>query len=121
MRSAMHRRLAAAEFPRRRRVTAQGGCLLRLHLHALFKVPDSLGRDLLFSGESNPINPLSVLPSWLSGFFFMAPIAIAFGTLLVVLGGGLFGLSDPEKRSYTAFIPSGFGILLIIAGIVARD
>ena len=41
--------------------------------------------------------------------------------MLVVLGGGLFGLSEPEKRSFTAFIPSAFGIALVVCGAVARN
>jgi len=49
----------------------------------------------------------------------MAPIAIAFGAMLVALGGGLFGLSP--NSSPTALIPAGFGILLIICGWIARN
>ena len=49
----------------------------------------------------------------------MAPIAILFGILLSLLGPILFFLSDPAKQSPTAFIPSGFGIALVICGIVA--
>jgi hypothetical protein len=51
----------------------------------------------------------------------MAPIAIVFGVLLAALGPILFFLSDPEKQSPTAFIPSAFGVLLIICGILARN
>jgi hypothetical protein len=47
-------------------------------------------------------------------------ITIIFGVLLSVLGGVLFGLSDPDHRSITALIPTLFGVLLIILGIVAR-
>ena len=51
----------------------------------------------------------------------MAPIAIVFGLLLTVLGPVLYFLSDPEKQSPTALIPSAFGIVLVILGIVARN
>ena len=51
----------------------------------------------------------------------MAPIAIVFGVLLAALGPILFFLSDPQKQSPTAFIPSGFGIALIVCGIVALN
>jgi len=53
-----------------------------------------------------------------SGVSSMSSIAITFGSLLVLLGGALFGLS--EKQSPTAFIPSGFGLALIICGLLAR-
>jgi hypothetical protein len=49
----------------------------------------------------------------------MAPIAITFGALLTLLGPILFFLSDPEKRSGTAFIPTGFGVALIVLGVLA--
>jgi hypothetical protein len=51
----------------------------------------------------------------------MAPIAIVFGVLLGALGPVLFFLSDPAKQSPTAFIPSGFGIALILCGVVALN
>lgn len=51
----------------------------------------------------------------------MAPIAMLFGVLLGVLGPSLYFLSDPEKQSLTAFIPSGFGLALIVLGVVARN
>jgi hypothetical protein len=51
----------------------------------------------------------------------MAPIAIGFGALLTLLGPVLFFLSDPAKQSPTAFIPSGFGIGLIVCGVLARN
>jgi hypothetical protein len=51
----------------------------------------------------------------------MAPHAIVFGVLLTLLGPMLYFLSVPEKQSLTAFIPSGFGIVLILLGIVARN
>jgi len=49
----------------------------------------------------------------------MSSIAITFGTLLILLGGGLYGIS--ENRSPTALIPAGFGVALILCGIVARN
>ena len=49
----------------------------------------------------------------------MAPIAILFGALLTALGPVLFFLS--ETRSPTAFIPCGFGVALIILGVLARS
>ncbi len=51
----------------------------------------------------------------------MAPIAIVFGLLLSALGPALFFLSDPEKQSPTAFIPTGFGVLLVICGAIALN
>ena len=48
-------------------------------------------------------------------------LAIFFGVLLAILGGVLFGLSDPERQRITALIPTLFGVLLIILGIVARN
>jgi hypothetical protein len=51
----------------------------------------------------------------------MAPIAIVFGVLLGLLGPVLYFLSDPAKQSPTAFIPTGFGVVLIILGVVARN
>ena len=51
----------------------------------------------------------------------MAPLAIVFGVLLTLLGPVLYFLSDPAKQSPTAFIPSGFGIALIILGVLARN
>jgi hypothetical protein len=51
----------------------------------------------------------------------MAPLAMVFGVLLTLLGPVLFFLSDPEKRSPTAFIPCIFGIILIVFGLIARN
>ena len=48
----------------------------------------------------------------------MAPIAMLFGTLLVILGGVLYGMA--EVKSVTALIPSFFGIALIVLGVIAR-
>jgi hypothetical protein len=50
---------------------------------------------------------------------FMSSIAIAFGALLTVLGVGLFGLSAGQAP--TALIPAGFGLFLIICGVIARN
>src|SRR2546423_1723336 len=49
----------------------------------------------------------------------MSNLAILFGVLLGILGGVLFGLS--ESHSPTALIPAGFGVGLILCGIVARN
>ena len=49
----------------------------------------------------------------------MAPIAIVFGVLLTARLVRFFFLS--EKPSPTAFIPSGFGLALIVCGMVARN
>lgn len=51
----------------------------------------------------------------------MAFHAILFGALLVVLGPVLYLLSEEASRSFTAFIPSGFGIALITLGLAARQ
>ncbi len=49
----------------------------------------------------------------------MARIATFFGILLVVLGIGLYAMSDPEHKSLTALIPSAFGLVLVLLGQVA--
>lgn len=49
----------------------------------------------------------------------MAPIAIIFGVLLGALGPALFFMSDTQ--SPTAFIPTGFGVALLVCGIMARN
>jgi uncharacterized membrane protein len=51
----------------------------------------------------------------------MGPIAIGFGVLLTLLGPVLYFLSDPAKQSPTAFIPSGFGVVLVILGVFAMN
>jgi 4-amino-4-deoxy-L-arabinose transferase-like glycosyltransferase len=48
----------------------------------------------------------------------VAPIAIAFGLLLSVLGGVLFAVA--ENKSPTALFPAYFGIALIVLGFVAQ-
>jgi hypothetical protein len=55
----------------------------------------------------------------MNGEIGMAPIAIFFGLLLSGLGPILYLLSDPAKQSLTAFIPTGFGIVLILCGVLA--
>jgi hypothetical protein len=49
----------------------------------------------------------------------MSNLAIVFGVLLGILGGVLFGLS--ESHSPTALIPAGFGIALILCGLIAKN
>jgi len=51
----------------------------------------------------------------------VARIAIIFGVLLAVLGVALYYMSDPDHKSYTAFIPSAFGAVLIVIGQVAQS
>jgi hypothetical protein len=51
----------------------------------------------------------------------MSTLAIVFGLALTALGGGLYGMSEPEHRSPTALIPSFFGIALIVCGLIARN
>jgi len=51
----------------------------------------------------------------------MAPIAIVFGFLLSALGPALYFLSDPERQSPTAFIPSAFGVVLLLCGVIALN
>ena len=54
----------------------------------------------------------------------MAPIAILFGVLLTLLGGGVYAYSlatEPDRASMTSLIPAFFGISLIVLGVVARD
>jgi hypothetical protein len=64
----------------------------------------------------------------------MARIAILFGTLMVILGVGLYGTAvaralnadevtgvHPAVRFLTALIPAGFGVVLIVLGLIARN
>jgi hypothetical protein len=51
----------------------------------------------------------------------MAFYAILFGALLILLGPLLYLLSDPAHQSFTAFIPSGFGVALLQLGLIARN
>jgi uncharacterized membrane protein len=52
----------------------------------------------------------------------MSSTSIAFGALLALLGGVLFVSSDLElAKRMTALIPTGFGILLIVCGLIARN
>jgi hypothetical protein len=50
----------------------------------------------------------------------VAPIAIAFGVLLTILGLVLYGMSEIDPKPTTALIPSALGVLLIVLGLVAR-
>ena len=49
----------------------------------------------------------------------MAPLAIAFGALLTLLGGGFYVYTGMEQP--TALIPAGFGLVLIVLGLIARN
>lgn len=52
----------------------------------------------------------------------MASIAIGFGVLLGLLGPVLYELGDQSNPNrLTAFIPSAFGIVLIVLGIIAQN
>ena len=48
----------------------------------------------------------------------MAKLTILFGVLLILLG--LFGFLATGHTHYTALIPSGFGILLAVCGLLAE-
>jgi uncharacterized membrane protein len=54
----------------------------------------------------------------------MAPVAIVFGMLLILLGlgGFVYGLTTPGEpaRKLTALIPAGVGLLLLVLGVLAR-
>ncbi|NNJ25178.1 hypothetical protein [Alienimonas chondri] len=45
--------------------------------------------------------------------------ALGAGTALIVVGAAGYLLS--EERSPTAFIPAGFGVILIVCGLIARS
>lgn len=49
----------------------------------------------------------------------MAPLAIGFGVLLTLLGGGMYVYT--EMASITALIPAFFGLPLIGLGVVAQN
>ena len=57
----------------------------------------------------------------------MAPIAIGFGVLLTLLGGGYYSAAfamreDPTQSvSITVLIPAFFGLALVALGVVARN
>ena len=52
----------------------------------------------------------------------MSPIAIFFGVVLSILGVALYSASDLEaEKRWTALIPTGVGIILIICGLIARN
>jgi hypothetical protein len=52
----------------------------------------------------------------------MGPVSIGFGTFLILLGGVGFALAmDADKPlPWTALIPSGFGVALVVLGLLAR-
>lgn len=53
----------------------------------------------------------------------MGPVTIGFGLFLILVGlVGYFvvGYFHPDKQSLTALIPAGFGVLLVILGVLAR-
>jgi hypothetical protein len=51
----------------------------------------------------------------------MAPVTIFFGLFLCLLGALVFIISyTPDKPPYTALIPAGFGLVLVILGVLAR-
>ena len=40
---------------------------------------------------------------------------------MILIGPIFYILGDPNHRSFTAFIPTGVGILILIFGLIARD
>jgi hypothetical protein len=48
----------------------------------------------------------------------MGPVTIAFGLFLILVG--LAGYWFSESRSPTALIPAGFGLVLLVLGVLAR-
>ena len=46
--------------------------------------------------------------------------AIITGIALLALGPIFYLLGDPASRSFTAFIPSFFGVVILICGVVAQ-
>jgi hypothetical protein len=51
----------------------------------------------------------------------MAPIAILFGVLLTLLGGGYFVYTGMGLEKITSLIPAFFGIPLVVLGVIARS
>lgn len=64
----------------------------------------------------------------------MARIAIIFGSLMILLGGGLYAaavtrgttrdsleMSAALVRAWTSLIPAAFGVVLIVLGLIARN
>ena len=49
----------------------------------------------------------------------MAPLSILFGLLLSLLGVLLYQMSEPAHQSWTALIPTFFGVALIVLGFLA--
>jgi hypothetical protein len=51
----------------------------------------------------------------------VAPITIAFGFILIVLGGGMFAWAGPVPENISALaFPAGFGLVLVVLGLLAR-
>lgn len=48
----------------------------------------------------------------------MGPVTVVFGILLILLG--LAGYL-PHQSSYTALIPTGFGLVFVLLGLLARQ
>ena len=48
----------------------------------------------------------------------MAPIAMVFGAILIILG--VVGYVATDRISVTALIPAGFGLALLLLGVLAR-
>ena len=51
----------------------------------------------------------------------MAGQAVFFGSLLFLLGPIFYLLGDASHRSPTAFIPSLFGIIIVVCGLMAKN
>jgi hypothetical protein len=51
----------------------------------------------------------------------MGPLAIVFGVLLSLIGIGFFASTGFEMSKATALIPVGFGIPLIVLGVIALN
>jgi hypothetical protein len=49
----------------------------------------------------------------------MGPLAVGFGILFVLIGLAGYGFS--ESHSWTALIPAGLGVLLVLCGLLARQ
>ena len=49
----------------------------------------------------------------------MARISILIGAALIVMGPVFYFIAAAESRSGTAFIPSGFGLIVLALGLVA--
>lgn len=51
----------------------------------------------------------------------MSTNAILFGAMLFILGPIFYLMGEAGHRSFTAFIPSLFGLLIIISGAMAKN